>query len=61
MSTTDKMSENHRNYRDRLEEIRADWTRSDEAKRQDLHHEQRWRQFAYSTASGEDSADGAEE
>jgi hypothetical protein len=36
MSTTDKMSENLKNYHARLEEIRADWTRSDEAKRQDL-------------------------
>jgi hypothetical protein len=36
MSTTDKMSENLKNYRTRLEEIRSDWTRSDEAKRQDL-------------------------
>jgi len=36
MSTTGKMSENLRNYRDRLEEIRADWMRSDQAKRQDL-------------------------
>jgi hypothetical protein len=33
MSTTEKMSENLRNY----QEIRADWTRSDETKkRQDL-------------------------
>jgi len=36
VSTTDKMSENLKKYRARLEEIRADWTRSDEAKRQDL-------------------------
>jgi hypothetical protein len=36
MSTTDKMAENLKNFRDRLEEIRSDWTRSDEAKRQDL-------------------------
>lgn len=36
MSTTDKMSENLKKYRVRLEEVRADWTRSDEAKRQDL-------------------------
>jgi hypothetical protein len=33
MSTTEKMSENLMNYRDRLEEIRADWTRSDETKK----------------------------
>jgi hypothetical protein len=36
MSTTEKMSENLEKYRERLEEIRSDWTRSDEAKRQDL-------------------------
>ena len=36
MSTTDKMSENLKKYRARLKEIRSDWTRSDEAKRQDL-------------------------
>jgi hypothetical protein len=37
MSTTEWMSENLMNYRDRLEEIRADWTRSDETKKcQDL-------------------------
>ncbi len=36
MSTTDKMSENLKTYRTHLEEIRSDWTRSDEAKRQDL-------------------------
>ena len=36
MSTTEKMSENLEKYGERLEEIRSDWTRSDEAKRQDL-------------------------
>jgi nitrate/nitrite-specific signal transduction histidine kinase len=36
MSTTDKMSENLKKYCARLKEIRSDWTRSDEAKRQDL-------------------------
>jgi hypothetical protein len=45
MSTTDKMSENLQKYRARLEEIRADWTRSDEAKRQDL-------EAAYTEARG---------
>jgi hypothetical protein len=36
MSTTDKISENLKKYRVRLEKIHSDWTRSDEAKRQDL-------------------------
>lgn len=36
MSTTDKMSENLKKYRARLGDIRSDWTRSDEAKREDL-------------------------
>lgn len=36
MNTTDKMSENLKRYRADLEEIRSDWTRSDDAKRQDL-------------------------
>ena len=45
MSTTDKMSENLQKYRARLGEIRADWTRSDEAKRQDL-------EAAYTEARG---------
>jgi hypothetical protein len=36
MSTLDKTSENLKKYRDQLEELRADWTRSDQAKRQDL-------------------------
>jgi hypothetical protein len=45
MNTTDKMSENLKKYRERLEEIRSDWTRSDEAKRQDL-------EAAYTEARG---------
>jgi hypothetical protein len=36
MNTTGKMSENLKRYRADLEEIRSDWTRSHEAKRQDL-------------------------
>jgi hypothetical protein len=36
MRTTDKMGENLKKYRTRLEEIRSDWTRSAEAKRRDL-------------------------
>jgi hypothetical protein len=37
MSTiTEKMQRNAQKYRERVEEIRRDWTRSDEAKRQDL-------------------------
>ena len=36
MNTTGKMSENLKRYRADLEEIRSDWTRSDEAKRRDL-------------------------
>lgn len=36
MRTTDKMSENLKRYRADLKEIRSDWTRSEEAKRQDL-------------------------
>jgi hypothetical protein len=36
MRTTDKMGENLKKYRTRLEEIRGDWTRSAEAKRRDL-------------------------
>ncbi len=34
--TTEKMRRNAESYRERLEEIRRDWTRSEEAKRQDL-------------------------
>lgn len=45
MNTTDKMSEILKRYRAALEEIRSDWTRSDEAKRQDL-------EAAYSEARG---------
>jgi nitrate/nitrite-specific signal transduction histidine kinase len=44
-TTTEKMSENLKKYRARLEEIRSDWTRSDEAKRQDL-------EAAYTEARG---------
>jgi hypothetical protein len=33
---TEKMRKNAETYRERVEEIRRDWTRSDEAKRQDL-------------------------
>jgi hypothetical protein len=36
MSTTEKMARNAQNYRERIDEIRGDWTKSDEAKRQDL-------------------------
>jgi hypothetical protein len=36
MTTTDKMQRNAERYRTRIEEIRRDWTRSDEAKRRDL-------------------------
>ena len=36
MSTTDKIGENLKNYGAPLEEIRADWMRSAEAKRQNL-------------------------
>jgi hypothetical protein len=36
MSTTDKMRENIEKFRTRLEEIRSHWTRSAEAKLQDL-------------------------
>ncbi len=37
MSTIiDKMERNAKRYRERIEEIRRDWTRSEEAKRQDL-------------------------
>jgi hypothetical protein len=35
-TTIEKMQRNARNYRERIEEIRRDWTRSAEAKRQDL-------------------------
>ena len=35
-TTTEKMQRNAQKYRERVEEIRRDWTRSDEAKRQDL-------------------------
>jgi hypothetical protein len=45
MNITDKMSENLKRYRADLEEIRSDWTRSDEAKRQDL-------ETAYTEARG---------
>ena len=45
MNTTEKMERNARKYRERLEEIRRDWTRSEEAKRQDL-------EAAYSEARG---------
>ncbi len=41
--TREKMSRNAQSYRERLDEIRQDWTRSEEAKRQDL-------QTAYSEA-----------
>jgi hypothetical protein len=36
MSTTDKMRRNAERYRERIEEIGRDWTRSDEAKRVEL-------------------------
>jgi hypothetical protein len=37
MSTAqEKMRKNGETYRERIDEIRRDWTRSDEAKRQDL-------------------------
>ena len=36
MSTTDKMRENLNRYKSKATQIRSDWTRSDEAKRQDL-------------------------
>jgi hypothetical protein len=35
-NTTEKMQRNAKNYSERIEEIRRDWTRSEEAKRQDL-------------------------
>jgi hypothetical protein len=36
MKSTDKMSENLKKYRDRVERVHSDWTMSEEAKRQDL-------------------------
>lgn len=36
MNTTEKMQRNVQKYRERLEEIRRDWTMSDAAKRQDI-------------------------
>ena len=36
MNATDKMKANIEKYRQQVEEIRSDWTRSEEAKRQDL-------------------------
>jgi hypothetical protein len=36
MSTTEKMTRNAEKFRRRVDEIRRDWTRSEEAKRQDL-------------------------
>jgi hypothetical protein len=36
MSTTEKMARSAEKFRQRVEEIRRDWTSSDEAKRQDL-------------------------
>ena len=36
MNTTDKMKKNAEKYRERMEEIRRDWTRSEEAKGIDL-------------------------
>ncbi len=36
MNITEKMQRNAQKYRERIEEIRRDWTRSEEAKRQDL-------------------------
>jgi hypothetical protein len=44
VTTTDKMHKNAKTYHERIEEIRRDWTRSDEAKRVDL-------EAAYSEAS----------
>jgi hypothetical protein len=35
-TTTEKMRENLERYKSKAEQIRSDWTRSDEAKRQDL-------------------------
>jgi hypothetical protein len=35
-TTTDKMARNAQKYRERLEEIRSDWTLSDAAKRQEI-------------------------
>jgi hypothetical protein len=35
-TTTDEMERNAQKYRERLEEIRSDWTRSEEAKRQEI-------------------------
>jgi hypothetical protein len=34
--TTEKMRRNAQSYRTRIEEMRGDWTRSEDAKRQDL-------------------------
>ncbi len=36
MSITEKMTRNAERFRRRVDEIRRDWTRSEEAKRQDL-------------------------
>jgi hypothetical protein len=36
MNITEKMTRNAQKYRERIEEIHRDWTRSEEAKRQDL-------------------------
>jgi hypothetical protein len=33
---TEKMRKNAETYRERIDEIRRDWTRSEDAKRQDL-------------------------
>jgi hypothetical protein len=36
MTITDKLQKNHADFSRKVEEVRGDWTRSDEAKRQDL-------------------------
>ncbi len=56
-TTTEKMQRNARKYRERIEEIRQDWTRSEEAKRQNLeaaYNEARstWTQLADEYRSG---------